>query len=229
LKDIRITLYDIFGYLLPGITALFAVTVLAWGLFWPTAPYVVYTEFSGPIIVILSYTAYIAGHLCQACGNFLEKLPVAKDVLDGQLLIDRELAAPLKTALTQRFGDSVGKLTAKETYFLCDESLVHHGSFGEREIFIYREGFYRGMCVAFAVLSIGIIVRLLHHPARLWLLDSPTYLSPSVLVFALSTCVLGSWLCFRRYLRFAEIRIRTCLLRFLALSTSSSIPKRKEK
>lgn len=139
-KDIQVTVYDIFGYFFPGAILLFALTILFWAVFWPQAPYVVYMDFSGTTIAILVLIAYLAGHLSQACGNFLERLPAAKDVLDTNLLIDEELVSALKKHLTQRFGHGVEDLSPRGTHRLCDQSLVHHGSFGEREIFMYREG-----------------------------------------------------------------------------------------
>lgn len=228
-KDLQLTLYDIFGYFFPGLIVLFALTILFWALFWPTSAYVVYTDFSAPIIAILVLIAYLAGHLAQACGNFLEKLPRARDVLEKKLLIDDQLGPALNKALGQRFGHGAEKLTPRETYRLCDQALVHHGSFGEREIFVYREGFYRGVCIALAVLTFGLLVRLVRLPARLWILDAPTDIPFGALVLVILLAALGAWLCFRRYLRFAEYRIRTCLLRFLALSTASSTPHKEEK
>jgi len=228
-KDIQVTLYDIFGYFLPGVIVVFALTILFWAMCWPRAPYVIYTDFSGPVIAIFALTAYLCGHLSQACGNFLEKVPRAEAILEKRFLIDGELGSGLKKALAQRFGHGADKLLPREMYRLCDESLVHHGSIGERDIFTYREGFYRGVCVALALLAVALIVRLVRFPATLWILDSPTEIPFCALLVAVLLSIVGSWLCFRRYLRFAEHRIRTCLLRFLALSTSPPIAKKEEK
>lgn len=228
-KDLQVTLYDIFGYLFPGAIVVFALTILSWSLFWPAQPYTIYTDFSWPAVIIIALVSYLGGHLAQACGNFLEKLPRATDILHKRLLIDEGLSGELKKTLGKRFGASAEALPPREMYQLCDQCLVHHGSLGEREVFIYREGFYRGVCVALAVLAIGLSVRLVRFPARLWILDSPTDIPFGALVLAILISVLGCWLCFRRYLRFAEHRIRTCLLRFLALSTGPSIAAKKEK
>jgi hypothetical protein len=130
LKDIQITLYDIFGYFLPGVIFVFALTVLFWALFWPTKPYVIYKDFSGAVIAIFVLIAYLSGHIAQGCGNFLEKLPKAKHVLDSKPHIGKELDTALRQALTQRFGEGAEKLPPREMYGLCDQSLVHHGSFG---------------------------------------------------------------------------------------------------
>jgi hypothetical protein len=37
-NELKIALYDIFGYLVPGSIILIAVVVLFWSLFWPSAP-----------------------------------------------------------------------------------------------------------------------------------------------------------------------------------------------
>lgn len=57
LKDIQVTLYDVFGYFFPGLILVFALTILFWALFWPVAPYVVYTDFSGPVMAIFALVA----------------------------------------------------------------------------------------------------------------------------------------------------------------------------
>jgi hypothetical protein len=38
LKDIQVTLYDIFGYLLPGFIFLAGIAMLFWAIFMPSAP-----------------------------------------------------------------------------------------------------------------------------------------------------------------------------------------------
>jgi len=218
-KGLQVTLYDIFGYFLPGVILVFALSILFWTLFWPASPYVIYTEFSIPVLVIVAFIAYVAGHLAQACGNFLEKLPEAKKTIEDELPLSKELNARFREALVERFGNSAKHLSARETYQLCDQTLIHHGSLAEREIFSYREGFYRGICVSFMVLGIALIVRLFRSPVQLWVVDSPLNISYGPLILAALLSVFGAWLSFRRYLRFATLRICTCLTRFLALST----------
>lgn len=98
-KDIQVTLYDIFGYFFPGLILAFALSILSWAMFWPQEPYVIYTDFSGPVITIIVLIAYLGGHLSQACGNFLEKTPPAKVILEKQPQIHHDLIPALNQAL----------------------------------------------------------------------------------------------------------------------------------
>lgn len=227
-KGLQVTLYDIFGYFLPGVIVVLALSILFWTFFWPTSPYVVYTDFSIPVVVIFAFAAYVAGHVAQGVGNLLEKLPSAKQVIDGSLPTTDDLATSLREALVKRFGRGAQELPPREIYQLCDQTLIHHGSLGEREIFSYREGFYRGVCVAMVALAVAFIVRLLRPPIQLWIVDSPIAVTYGPLTFAALLSSMGAWLSFRRYLHFAKLRIYTCLLRFLALSTGAATPKESE-
>lgn len=164
------------------------------------------------------FAAYLAGHLGQALGNLLEKVSPGRRNLDKKLPLSPELGKEVVHALAGRFGEQIKTLDAKEMFHLCDQALIHCGSLGEREIFIYREGFYRGNAVALASVSFALAVRLMCVSTMASIGGKGFVIYRAPLVLAVLLCGVGAWLCYARFLRFAEHRYRSCFLRFLALS-----------
>jgi hypothetical protein len=123
-------------------------------------------------------------------------------------------------AVAVRFGEKAKLLKPKELLMLCDQALVHAASLGEREIFVYREGFYRGTSVALAFLGSALILRLVWSPAVFTLTSRSIELHRGALALAAGLAGLGSWLSFQRYLRFARHKNICCATRFLALMTA---------
>jgi hypothetical protein len=220
IKDLQITLYDIFGYLLPGAVLLVAAILLFWTLFWPDASITFPTALPILASTSLLFAAYLAGHLAQALGNQLEKLSKARGRLDEELPLSPELEKMVRQAASDRFGEHAKTLAASELFHLCDQTLVHNCSPGEREIFTYREGFYRGNSVALTFVSLALIIRLVCVPAIVVISGTGHKLYRGPLALAAVLTGVGAWLCYRRFLRFAEHRCRSCFLRFLALSKS---------
>ena len=219
-KELQITLYDIFGYFLPGAVIVAAFLVLFWTLFWPTFPLripVTLPFFPGACIALV---AYLAGHMGQAVGNFLEKLPTVKKTLEAKLPVSHEFAELVRDAVSARFGEKARSLNPKELWDLCDQALLFGGSPGEREIFVYREGFYRGCCVAFSFLALTLLPRIIWQPAVVCWGSHTVAAYRGEITLAIAIAGLGAWLSFRRYLRFACIKKVTCLARFLALVAS---------
>ena len=224
LKDIQITLYDIFGYFLPGLIILLAVWIAFRTMFWPGEPVIVWHILSSQGIVSMFLVAYLAGHLGQGVGNLFQKLPIV-DPNKG-FSLHPEIDRSLKQNAASRFGVKADGFTVSDLYELCDQALVHHGSFGEREIFTYREGFYRGNFVGLALLTCALVLRAIYGPTKLAIVaDTMIDLGRSHLTFLSVTAAIGAWLAFQRYKRFAQYRIRSCFLRFLALTAES--PSRK--
>lgn len=217
-KDIQVTLYDFFGYLLPGAVILVAAVLIFWTLFWPNAFLALPSSLPVLASSSLVFAAYLAGHLGQALGNLLEKVSPGRRNLDKKLPLSPELGKEVVHALAGRFGEQIKTLDAKEMFHLCDQTLVHCGSLGEREIFTYREGFYRGNAVALTSVSFALAVRLVCVPVMVSIGGKGLAIHRAPLVLAALLCGVSAWLCYARFLRFAEHRYKSCFLRFLALS-----------
>jgi hypothetical protein len=228
-KELQITLYDIFGYLLPGSIILIAVVILFWSLFWPSAPFALIANVPTLPAIGLLFSAYLAGHLGQGIANFLEKLPNVRRKLEIELPLSAELSQLVRDAVAERFGYWAKWLKSKELVLLCDQALICACSPGEREIFIYREGFYRGNCVALALLGLTLAVRLICSPAIIYLGDARIEIHRIQLILAALIAAFGTCLSFRRYIRFSTHKNATCLARFLALTKEPSRVKEAEK
>lgn len=227
-KELQITLYDIFGYLLPGSIILIAVVILFWSLFWPSAPFALVADVPTLATIGLVFSAYLAGHVGQGIGNFLEKLPNVKRKLEADLPLSNELSQLVRDAVAARFGERAGSLKPKELVLLCDQALICACSPGEREMFVYREGFYRGNCVALAILALTLVLRLARSPAVIYVADARIEVHRGALALAAVVTAFGTWMSFRRYLRFATHKNETCLTRFLALTKEPSKEKEKK-
>lgn len=226
LKDIQITLYDIFGYLLPGSVVVLALVVGLWAVFWPHSLLPVPLSLPALVVTALLFAAYLAGHLAQAMGNIVERRSEASKRFDEQIPLSDELQKILRASAAKHLGVP-SDLSAKELYLLCDQALVHNGSMGEREIFVYREGFYRGNSVALAALTLSLCVRIICSPAIAAIGPRTIELHRSHLALAAVLTAAGAWLAFRRYLRFREYKYVTCFARFLSLWPASSSTDRK--
>jgi len=226
-RDFQFTLYDIFGYLLPGAAILLAAILVFWTLFWPNASFKLPSTLPVLTSTSLLFAAYLAGHLGQALGNLLEKLSKARGKLDRELPVSPELGKLVLQAVAARFGELARTLEANELFHLCDQTLVHNGSPGEREIFTYREGFYRGNAVAFVFVSLAFVARLVCAPITVVLLGKSLELHRGPLALAAVLTGFSAWLCYSRFLRFAKHRYTSCFIRFLALSNSTPIDVKK--
>jgi hypothetical protein len=226
-KDLQITLYDFFGYLLPGVVVFSALLLLFWSIFWPAVPLGFQTTLPALTITALTLFAYLLGHLGQAVSNFIEKLPGAKRSLEDTLPVSPELGELVRDAVATRFGSKARALAPKELYALCDQALIHAQSLGEREIFIYREGFYRGNCFAFALLALTLVLRMICVPAVVTIAQARIEIYRGELGLTAALAAFGSWMFFRRYLRFGNHKTSSCFMRFLALMTVA--PAKKEK
>jgi hypothetical protein len=249
LKDIQTTLYDIFGYLLPGFIVLIGIVILFWSIFLPeTVLYI--PQFTAELWIAVTIVAYIFGHICQAIANLIlhrsdasERIlrknsanalpspPIDKEsqknrsAASARILSKRSeaLPTPLIDTIIQKISTFTGikpeDLEQKPhfLYQVCDEIIVQYGKTGDRDIYIFREGFYRGSCVAFVILTLALIVRVL-RPNTMLNVDGTVYqISIAMLIFLILVAFIGAGLNFSRYKRFGDYRVTQAALGFLAL------------
>jgi hypothetical protein len=219
MKDsFKFTLYEVFGYFLPGLVLAVALVLLFWSLFHAGYPLELLVwkpkEVHWFLIVIACYTL---GHLSQAIGNLLfprrDDEPFRAGGDSRSALIS---AAQVKAS--EQLGCQPGDLSPTWLYRYMDEYVIQHGEQGDREVFTYREGFYRGTAISLLMLAFSVIIRLCRpHPA----IQLPTYVyavSFWQLAYVLTVVLAGAYLMYRRFQRFSEHRINRVLLSFLALN-----------
>jgi hypothetical protein len=122
----------------------------------------------------------------------------------------------------QMLGADLEHLDAEWLVTVCDEALVACGASGEREVFQYREGFYRGLSVAFGLFGLSILVRAM-VPGSTIELEGAVYSVPTVawmLLFALlAMCTMLIW---RRFVRFRRYRIAHAITGYLVTRSGVS-------
>src|SRR5262249_21614848 len=76
MEKLSFTLYEVFGYFLPGVVGVTAIAIVFWALFLPTAPVPVHTvELSKLWYFILVIVSYYGGHVLQGISRSLFKNP----------------------------------------------------------------------------------------------------------------------------------------------------------
>jgi hypothetical protein len=215
--NIRLPLYDIFGYLLPGIVAMLAAMLLIWSIYLPAAA-LTFLTVPKQVWLILTVIAYFAGHFVQAIGNAIsDRIVRPEEHIFGEHADAncKELVKEVHAVVHKNLG--VNKIEALWVYRVCDAAVLHCGTTTEREIYVYREGFYRGASVAFGLLTIGLFVRaLIGSTTIFW--DKAVISVPGSLLWALfaaSAC--GCALMMYRFHRFAHYRVRHALVSYLLI------------
>ena len=223
-KDLQVTLYEIFGYLIPGAVSIGSLGVLFWALFFP-AQVVDFDMRTGELWVAFLVLAYIAGHMAQAIGNLIESRikPVE------QLVIEKTAPDRLPQAVVDACRAKATELTKADMsgasprwlYRVCDDAVIRSGKIGEREIYVYREGFYRGIFISFSAMAaacVALCIRLFLVTEREVMLARAHWgVTQWQLVFLAAVSVIWAALSFRRYRRFGEYRTTHALLGFLTV------------
>jgi hypothetical protein len=143
----RFTFYDIVGYLLPGALGLCAIAILlsvlnpAWAIPEPNG---------GGRWAVLVIAAYFIGHALQGVSYRL--FPRAK--LRGA--IARDCSAAVDRIATKALERHSIEATEKAERFAALDALKV--DFPDREVFVARQGFFRGAALAFALLCVVLAV-----------------------------------------------------------------------
>jgi hypothetical protein len=215
-EQLNFTLYEIFGYLMPGAIATAALAIFLWAIFHGDSILPLsFWRLSPTGLLALLFVAYVLGHLVQALGN-----PLLKGA-EKRLMSDENPAAVIaKHRLTQLI-QGVAPTAVTIDYIwqqrVMDERCIQVGQQGDREIFTYREGFYRGSTVATALFCAGIAARMITGNLRLLIGDTVFSLSRYELGVLLAISALGVWGLYRRFQRFSEYRVARVIAAFIAL------------
>jgi hypothetical protein len=215
--DLRASLYDLFGYLIPGITA--TAGVLLFLQLFATHPH----SLAFPGLPIqqgwLSFLllGYIVGHAVHALGNIVpglnrsaESIAFSAGGLPTGLIDDAMLT------VSTLLGTGVAGLPPEEQFAIIDEARVLHPNTGDRDTYVYREGFYRGMVVAMVILALSLVGHL--RPASLCFYGSSeaqVCVARAVILLIILMSTATSWGFFHRMRRFGRYRVQRGLYQFL--------------
>ena len=224
LGNLAFTLYEVFGYLLPGGVTLLAFLLLYWALLVPRVPLGIATYQPGLVtwtaVVIASY---LLGHAVQGVRQLL-----------GGPIEDEALSGTDKAWMQQLAINSAAKLVGIEAQQLnlawavrvLDEYSVQAGKQDDRDVFVYREGFYRGCAIALFFLTLALLVRFFVPGSSIQLTKGLFYVSGSQILSTAVITSLAGRLYVRRYRRFAEYRVTRAILAALVIRNLPSAEAR---
>ncbi len=230
--DIRASLYDIFGYLLPGIFSLTALWIVSWTIFHPNLSLDISPLSNSTVAGGIGVIAYVLGHFTHAVGNWIlatkstnfqtspnrDKKPNPISTHFQRTYFRKEKLELVDEALKQKFGEEYLKLSQEDKFSIIDEYRVLSPKENEREVFVYREGFYRGMIIALSMLFIALLVSLFQDNLSVSVAREIYSASRGERLFILCSTILviaGFW---RRMVRFAYYRMSRAVAIFLILS-----------
>jgi hypothetical protein len=219
MKTVEITLYDIFGYFIPGCVALIAVYLIAWRAVLPANQDWITISTLGWIIV--AGVAYIMGHFLQALSNvlysFIWKNPEQCILADISLVPSNILSVAQKAARQAIHISENDDINTKTLYEIMDHYIQQYGKTESRDIYIYREGFYRGLSVGFFFLAIGSLVHMTGGQTIAAAFGGIITLTKPCMGFVAVLSLIIALLAGVRYQRFATYRVKNCLFSFLAI------------
>ncbi len=231
-ENIRVTLYDIFGFFVPGAVLLVAAFIALWSIYLPQAPLSSFdvTTWASVLFLLL---AYVAGHLAQALGNQVERVSSSAE--------DRVLAGPSAGALPPSLVEAAkhkasrlvqvdaDSISAKWLSRICNTAIAQRADYGDRDVYIYREGFYRGLAVSFLALSLALVGRAAVPGAVLHIAGQIRPVPAYLLLVLAGLSLAASWLMFQRYRRFGDYRVTHAIVSFLTLQEGDDPSRRGPK
>ena len=257
LGDLRASVYDLFGYFVPGSLGLVGVILVFWSTCHRTDAGDLSQASSAVVLTGFIVVAYVLGHLLQAVGNLLGYFNrVSEKTLLGEaaqaepaaertarLTWGKSLSlwlttpgpppdGPLSAALLgtvngelkKHFRQRTPHLSVREKYGFIDEARSWAPREGEREVYIYREGFNRGMAVASALLGCAFLIRGATAPESCFLLDFNEQCFGRVETAVVGVLFLLCVPTFRRRMeRFARYRVERAIMLWLGTIVNAKL------
>lgn len=220
----QITIYDIVGYFMPGTFGLI-------GLYLLTCPWMSTLEKNWTQMTIVKWLfvglcAYVLGHCIQGVANWVESIrgwPRRKQSRQSSI-------ATILGSCNQQYAEATAwvrrhlgltDVDSSVLYEIMDAHVIQRGKTETRDIYVYREGFYRGLYVAFALVAAGAVVRLVDRTTYT-LFAGRVVLDQSLLWMAALINFVAAVLCYKRFRRFEGYRIKFALMSFVALTAEES-------
>jgi len=246
-NNIQITLYEVFGYFLPGVMAFASIFILSWAIFWPTSVLELRT-FPIELLASAALGCYFLGHAMHALGGILgqpessafdDPDPAPRTVIGNIVAMVKivfgaiqkrpvwfphDIVQSAREHASRLTGIEPAKITNPLLFGFCDETLAQEGQIGDREIYQYRAGFYKSMSMALIVSVIAVLACITHpgmsveHKGHVFQLTLIQYVA---LLIALLV-ILISYI--RKYYWFAQHRARRAVLAFIILRESARTP-----
>ena len=171
--DWQFSLYDFFGFLIPGAVLLFALVMIYMGMFLPQGVLEL-NSLSLEEWVIFLALSYLCGHLAQGITNHLppwnsgvkwyftggtnwwtRDWPTIEE--DSPAIARKQLGKIIDAGWIKKLQDA-------DVCALCEHFLVMAGRTGDREVHQYRRGFYRGFSFSSFAAALAFLFRIVTPP-----------------------------------------------------------------
>ena len=208
MNSIKFTIYEVLGYLAPGIVTLAAMGLILWAAFLPGRSLMIKApSYSKEEIALAIFAAYALGHLMQGLCNAhpTPEATAAKKNLHVKLL------SGARQTLSARCGFPLDEYRIEDVVALAQASMSLTGKTDGFDVFLYREGFYRGSSGAYTLFGAAIVFRMFRGRTMVNYAGSAYALSPSFLVLSAALSFLFAYVFYRRYIRFGAYRLRHLL------------------
>ena len=150
-KEVEVTLYDLFGYLFPG-AVFFGFLVLLYSLLFAGSTMPV-DGIAGLGWAVLLACSYVLGHVVQALANLL----LGRWGNAVSLGLPKAEADPLKRKVAEVTGLAESSVDDDKLLSVCESYLQQNGKTEAGDIYVCREGFYRGMALATFLLALAVL------------------------------------------------------------------------
>jgi hypothetical protein len=208
LGDLRVSLYEFFGNLVPGTVMLAAAITSVWAFFYSNDPLATDRLIAVPWYVSL-ILAYLAGVLTQGLASQAEDwlgnralLKLTEHTLEPEL---QSFVGKARDLLRTEFELDFSKARLDWVFRACDEALAQSDRTPDRETYRYREGLFRGLAMSFLVLTAAVAARAVIPGAALQIDGAAFPLSRGILLTIGAIALITSGVCL---LRFRDIRIK---------------------
>lgn len=229
MSGLQLTLYEILGYIFPGIFGLISIAILYWTVFWSNKVININLNLTIGQIVVLLISVYVTGHIIQAISNSINKYFKKPEEfilsISEKNSLSEEILKRLFLLINENFLVDANKISKTDIYFLCDSALLQNETIGQREIFEYREGFYRGMSITCFILSIVIVIRSIVPDFCVKLDEYVVNIDLLHGLFFSLVFIIFGYFNYIRFRRFARYRVTNAIFGYLALN---SIKYKKE-
>lgn len=209
MKTIRFTLYEIFGYAFPGVVCMAGIFLIVWRLL-PSAHLNLNNVSAGGWWLCLAI-AYTLGHSLQAISNIVfgcSRTSAQSKFLSDTKYVPKEVRILLEQKIEQNTGlNNASSLTSDVVYYIADHTIQQHGETEMRDVYIYREGYYRGMTLGLLVLAIGLLIQL-GRQAFVEAFGIGIELSTEILWSMIILAFISAILHYFRYIRLTRYRIK---------------------
>lgn len=218
-NKISLTLFDVISYLLPGSVILFGLSVIE-ATFFPSDLLSISSIQENWLIT--SIIAYFLGQFSYRLASYAHntwptlfenrKLRLAGSIYNHVRDLLNDMYA-IKFKEGERFH-------SLETYLLADSYVVASDKTAERDSLIAREGFYKNSMVAFAFLTVVVLVSLLNGGSKIQYASNSYYIFTIIGSIVVSIFLLIMTLVFwQGFVYFNRVKINNTLILAMTLRT----------